>query len=176
MVIPMEKVNMSCRKTEAMNPEFERTVPNLPPQELVPVKIKLMHPAAKIPIYQTAGAAGFDLHACESAVIHPGEWCSINLGVAFELPEGFEIQIRPRSGLSFKTGYLAKNTIGTLDADFRNHASMLIMNVDNEPLFIDVGDRICQGVLGRVPKAIFTVVEELSPTERGEKGFGSTGR
>lgn len=175
-MIPMEKVNMACRKTETMNLDFERTVKNLPPQEIVPVKIKLMHPNAQVPQYQTAGAAGFDLHACESAVIHPGQWRSINLGVAFELPEGFELQIRPRSGLSFKTGYLAKNTIGTLDSDFRNAASMLVMNVDAEPLFIDIGDRICQGVIARVPRAVFTVVEELAPTERGEKGFGSTGK
>lgn len=173
----MENVNMPCRVAEKLNPEYvPETTQNLSPQEMVPVKIKLMHPAAKIPEYQTAGAAGFDLHACEAVVIHPGQWRPINLGVAFELPEGFEIQIRPRSGLSFRTGYLAKNTIGTLDSDYRSAASMLVMNVDSEPLFIDIGDRICQGVIARVPKAIFTVVDELSTTERGGKGFGSTGK
>lgn len=168
---------MSPLKIEDLNPKCaSRTTPNLPPQEMVPVKIKLMHPAAKIPQYHTAGAAGFDLHSCESVVIHPGQWRSINLGVAFELPEGFELQIRPRSGLSFTTGYLAKNTIGTLDADFRGSASMLVMNVDAEPLFVEVGDRICQGVIARVPRAIFEVVAELSQTDRGGNGFGSTGK
>ncbi len=140
------------------------------------VKVKLLHPAAKMPEYKTPGAAGFDLCACEQVIIHPGRYSRVRLGIAFEIPAGFEIQIRPRSGLSFKTGLIAKNTIGTIDSDYRGEVAYCLLNTDDSPVEIEIGDRVCQGVLQRVPQAQFMLVDELSETDRGVGGFGSTGR
>ena len=173
----MENVNMPCRVIEKFNPEYvPDTTKNLSPQEMVPVQVKLLHPAAKMPEYKTVGASGFDLCSMTAGVIHPGETVGFELGIALAIPEGFEVQIRPRSGLSFTTPLIAKNTIGTIDSDYRGEIKFALYNTGTEPVYIEAGDRICQGVLARVPKAIFTIVDELSTTERGGKGFGSTGK
>jgi dUTP pyrophosphatase len=143
--------------------------------EKVLIKVKRFHPSARIPEYKTAGAAGFDLRAMSCGVIHPGKSTAFELGLGFEIPEGFEIQIRPRSGLSFDTPLMAKNTVGTVDSDYRGEVRMLLYNTGDKPCHIAAGDRICQGVLARVPRAEFVEVEELAKTERGTRGFGSTG-
>ena len=142
----------------------------------VAINVKRTHPEAKLPAYKTDGAAGFDLHSIEGAILSPGEMKSFKLGLAFEIPEGYEIQIRPRSGLSFDTGLIAKNTIGTIDSDYRGEIAMCLMNIGLEPEEINPGDRICQGILKEVPKAKFYEVKELSDSKRGEAGFGSTGK
>jgi dUTP pyrophosphatase len=168
----------------------------------VPVKIKRLHPDAVIPQYATPGAAGFDLVAVEDVIIAPGETAKVRTGLAFELPPGYELQIRPRSGISEKTKLRVSNAPGTVDEDFRGEVAVLIDNVtpptsytkpylygidgkvaikeDNEqfPLFtyiIRKGDRIAQGVLAPVYRAAFEVADELSETERGAGGFGSSG-
>lgn len=141
------------------------------------VQVKLLHPDAKVPEYKTAGAAGFDLCSVSGGMlIKPGETAIFHLGIAFAIPEGYEIQIRPRSGLSFKTPLMAKNTIGTIDSDYRGEVAFALYNTGNEPAFIEEGDRICQGVLAKVPRAGFMLVDELPATVRGKNGFGSTGR
>lgn len=140
------------------------------------VMVKLLHPDAKVPEYKTAGAAGFDLCAVTSASIQPGESESFKLGIAFAIPDGYEIQIRPRSGLSFKTPLMAKNTIGTIDSDYRGEVAFALFNSGKAPVLIAAGDRICQGVLAKVPRAGFMLVDELPATVRGKGGFGSTGR
>jgi len=143
--------------------------------EKVLVKVKRFHPSARMPEYKTAGAAGFDLRAMTCGVIHPGKSVAFNLGLGFEIPDGFEIQIRPRSGLSFDTPLMAKNTISTIDSDARCEVHMSLYNTGDKPFYVEAGDRICQGVLARVPRAEFVEVEELAKTERGTKGLGSTG-
>lgn len=137
------------------------------------VMVKLLHPDAKMPEYKTTGAAGFDLcSVTDGRLIRPGETAIFHLGIAFAIPEGFEIQIRPRSGLSFN----GQNTIGTIDSDYRSEVAFALYNTGNEPAFIEEGDRICQGVLAKVPRAGFMLVDELPATVRGKNGFGSTGR
>lgn len=141
------------------------------------VQVKLLHHDAKVPEYKTAGAAGFDLcSVTDGRLIRPGETAIFHLGIAFAIPEGFEIQIRPRSGLSFNGPLMAKNTIGTIDSDYRGEIAFALYNTGDEPAFIDKGDRICQGVLARVPRAGFMLVDELPATARGKNGFGSTGK
>jgi len=146
------------------------------PNPEINIKVKKCHPEATLPFYATDGAAGFDLHALENASIPPGESRSIRLGLAFEIPPGWQIEIRPRSGLSFKTNMMAKNTVGTIDCDYRGEVCFCAFNTGrNFHYEIDAGDRICQGVLMPAPRAKFIEVEDLGETDRGEKGFGSTG-
>lgn len=152
------------------------TVPQLARQEVVPVKIKLLHPSAKIPEYKFTGDAGFDLCTTTCGVIHPGKSVAFGLGIAMAIPEGFELQVRPRSGLSFNTPLMAKNTIGTIDSGYSGEICFALHNTGDEPVYVEAGDRICQGVLSRVPRASFELVDNLPATERGNKGFGSTGK
>lgn len=140
------------------------------------LKFKKLHVLAIAPSYATSGAAGFDISASEDAMIEPGEFATVNTGLAFEIPDGFEIQMRPRSGMSFKSGSLFKNTIGTIDADYRGEVRVCLANIGREPLKIRAGDRIAQGVFTPVCRAELVEAEELSETARGSSGFGSTGR
>jgi dUTP pyrophosphatase len=170
-------------------------------QRQIPVKIKRLHPDAVIPQYATDGAAGFDLVAVEDVIIAPGETVKVRTGLAFELPPGYELQIRPRSGISAKTKLRVSNAPGTVDADFRGEVAVLIDNISPIPSVTDEwaqtraidgqyvygtkapegtylirkGDRIAQGVIAPVYRAAFEVVDELSETARGAGGFGSTG-
>ncbi len=148
------------------------------------VKIKVLHKDAKIPAYQSEGASGFDLHALENYTIYSGQTELIRTGLAFEIPENTEIQIRPRSGLSLKSPLRIANSPGTIDEDFRGEVCIIMTNIDNTHLtqfpgnamVITKGDRIAQGVLVPVLKASFEVVEELSNTVRGTNGLGSSGK
>lgn len=143
----------------------------------VPIKIKLLHPLAKVPFYASHGAAGFDLHAVEFVSIPAGDHKTVRLGLAFEIPPGWQIEIRPRSGSSFNSPLLAKNTIGTVDSDYRGEVCFAAHNLDPySPIEIHPGERICQGVVMPAPRAEFLKVTELSETKRGENGFGSTGK
>lgn len=146
--------------------------------EEIPVKIKKLRPDAIIPIYATEGAAGFDLHAyLESSyhVIHPGERELIQTGIAVQIPPGYEVQVRPRSGLALKRGITVLNTPGTIDSDYTGEIGVIIINHGDEPYRIEHKDRIAQGVIQCVPHAKFEVVDDLDETERGASGFGSTG-
>ena len=140
------------------------------------LKIKKLNPEAIIPAYQTKEAAGFDLHSIEDVVLKPGERKLIGTGLAFEIEYGYEVQIRPRSGLAFKHGITVLNSPGTIDSDYRGEIKILLINHSNEKFEIKKGDRIAQAVVAPVIQAEIVEVEELSLTERGEGGFGSTGK
>ena len=140
------------------------------------LKIKKLKNEAVIPSYQTKEAAGFDLHSIEDVVLKPGERKLIGTGLAFEIEYGYEVQIRPRSGLAFKHGITVLNSPGTIDSDYRGEIKVLLINHSDEEFEIKKGDRIAQAVVASVIQAEIVEVEELSSTERGEGGFGSTGK
>lgn len=131
------------------------------------------------PAYQSTGAAGVDLRASlpeGKLVVSPGERTLVSTGLSVEIPEGLEWQIRPRSGLSLKTGLLVPNSPGTIDSDYRGEVKVILGNFSESPITINHGDRIAQAVLCRFERAEFVVVDELSASDRGEGGFGSTGK
>jgi len=140
------------------------------------LKIKKLNNEAIIPAYQTKEAAGFDLHSIDDAVINPGERKLIGTGLAFEIEYGYEVQIRPRSGLAFKHGITVLNSPGTIDSDYRGEIKVLLINHGNEPYEIKKGERIAQAVIAPVIQAEIIEVDELSDTQRGAGGFGSTGK
>jgi dUTP pyrophosphatase len=141
------------------------------------MNIKLTHKDAVIPKYQTDGASGFDLHSVEEYKVYAGQVLLVDTGIAFQIPRGYELQIRPRSGLSFKTPLRVPNSPGTVDSDFRDSVKVIIENrSDNESYTIKKGERIAQGVICPIAFADgFNVVDELDTTVRGTNGFGSTG-
>lgn len=142
----------------------------------VPLKFKKLHPDAVIPQYQTEGAAGFDLVTVEEAVSPAGKTILLKTGLAVEVPPGYELQIRPRSGISLKTGLMIKNSPGTIDSDYRGEIGIIVYNNgERYGHCINKGERIAQAVLKRVERAEIFEVMELSDTERGVGGFGSTG-
>lgn len=149
------------------------------------VKIKKLHENAVTPKYGTDGAAGFDLFAIEDTQIKPGETKLVRTGFAIAVPEGFEMQVRPRSGMSLKTMLRVANSPGTVDSDFRGEVCVIAHNAsspygnqgsDLNSIFIAKGDRIAQGVICPVVRADFSVVDSLDETKRGEGGYGSTGK
>jgi dUTP pyrophosphatase len=140
------------------------------------IKIKKLDDHAVIPQYQTAGAAGFDLHSVIKVMLHPGERALINTGLAMEIEDGYELQIRPRSGLAYKYGITVLNAPGTIDSDYRGEIKVLLINNSNETFTIQQNERIAQGVVQAVIQASFEEVKELSDTDRGTGGFGSTGK
>jgi dUTP pyrophosphatase len=140
------------------------------------IKIKKLTQNALIPAYQTKEAAGFDLHSIEDVVIKPGERKLIGTGLAFEIEFGYEVQIRPRSGLAYKHGITVLNTPGTIDSDYRGEIKVLLINHGNEEFEIKKNERIAQAVIAPVIQAEIVEVEELSDTDRGSGGFGSTGK
>jgi dUTP pyrophosphatase len=165
------------------------------------VKIKRLHPDAVIPRYAHEFDAGFDLVAIEDTIIEPGETKLIRTGLAFELPPGYELQVRPRSGISLRTKL--RVVLGTVDSGFRGEIGVIVDNIAEDPcgnesqyltyidgldyrtdgemypndtyLLIRKGDRIAQAVIKPVEQAHFIEVDELDDSERGEGGFGSTG-
>ncbi|MEN3975475.1 dUTP diphosphatase [Emcibacter sp. SYSU 3D8] len=130
-----------------------------------------------LPAYQTSQAAGADLTAAigEDVTIAPGERRLIPAGIAIGLPEGYEAQVRPRSGLALKQGVTVLNTPGTIDADYRGEVGVILINLGHEPFLIRRGDRIAQMIVAPVVQAEFHEAE-LSETARGAGGFGSTGK
>lgn len=139
------------------------------------IKIKKLHPKAEIPKYQTGGAVGFDFHSIEECVIAPKEWRLVKTGLAFEIPNGFELQVRPRSGLALKNGVTVLNAPGTIDSDYRGEIGVILINHSQEDFYIEIGDRIAQGVVAEVVQVKFEIANELSQTLRGARGFGSSG-
>lgn len=135
-----------------------------------------------LPSYETAGAAGADIRANfapddrAGILLAPGEWRLIPTGLSVEIPSGFEMQIRPRSGLALKHGISLPNTPGTIDSDYRGPLAVILINLGQEPVTIAHGERIAQIVVAPVVQAAFEEVAVLSETERGSGGFGSTGR
>lgn len=128
-----------------------------------------------LPVYATAGAAGMDVVAAEDVTIAPGARHAVATGLAMAIPEGFEIQVRPRSGLALKHGITVPNTPGTIDSDYRGELKVILINHGSEDFAIRRGDRVAQLVLAPVTRAEWLEVSSLDETARGVGGFGSTG-
>ena len=129
-----------------------------------------------LPSYATHGAAGLDVVAAEELTLEPGQRHAVATGFAIAIPTGYEVQVRPRSGLALKNGITCLNTPGTIDEDYRGEVKVILANLGSEPFEVRRGERIAQLVPAPVLKATFREVEELDATGRGEGGFGSTGR
>jgi dUTP pyrophosphatase len=142
------------------------------------VQVRRLRPDAIVPRYQTADAAGMDLHAALDQPMHvpPGIAVAVPTGLAMAIPRGYEGQVRPRSGLARKHAVTLTNAPGTIDADYRGPVEVLLINHGREPFTIQSGDRIAQLVIAPVSQAELVEVDELSATDRGAGGFGSTGR
>jgi dUTP pyrophosphatase len=128
-----------------------------------------------LPAYATSGAAGMDVVAAEDVTLPPGSRHAVATGLALAIPSGFEMQVRPRSGLALKHGISVPNTPGTIDSDYRGELKVILINHGTEPFAIRRGDRIAQLVLAPVVQASWLEIDQLDPTDRGEGGFGSTG-
>lgn len=130
-----------------------------------------------LPAYMTSASAGMDLLAAVDELISlkPGEYQKISTGIAVALPEGYEAQIRPRSGLAAKYGVTLVNSPGTIDADYRGEISVILINLGKEPFVVQRGDRIAQMIVAPVARVSWELQETLDETERGEGGFGHTG-
>lgn len=139
------------------------------------LKIKKLHPQAKLPVFSTTWAAGADLFATEEAVIRSGEWKAVPTGLAFEIPNGYEVQIRSRSGLAAKFGVAVLNAPGTIDSDYRGEVKVILINHGPFEMTVQPGDRIAQMVFAQLAPVHFEEVQELGTTDRGAGGFGSTG-
>jgi dUTP pyrophosphatase len=148
--------------------------------EIVPIKIKRLSEEFNdipLPSYSTTGSSGLDIRAAVDEVIIPaGELRLIPTNLSVEIPEGFEIQVRPRSGLAAKHGIAVLNSPGTIDSDYRGEIKIILMNLSREDFKILRGDRIAQLVVSKVYKAEFVVSEELVESLRGTGGFGHTGK
>lgn len=144
---------------------------------MVTVSFKV-NPGAILPEYKTKGAAGADVCAYlpqGPVTIEKGKYAMVPTGLFCEIPEGYEIQVRPRSGLAFKNGVTVLNTPGTIDSDYRGELRILLVNLGQEDFVINHNDRIAQIIVSPVLQADFKATEDLSQTERGTSGFGSTG-
>ncbi len=146
---------------------------------MITVKIKPMRAGAILPAYQTAGAAAADLHAClpnGSVCIPPRTKALIPTGLSMEVPEGYEVQVRPRSGIAAKFDITVLNSPGTIDSDYRGEVFVMLINHSKSDFWVNQGDRIGQMKVALAPQAnLVWVTEELTQTERGEGGLGSTG-
>lgn len=144
------------------------------------LSIAKIHPDAVIPSYGEHGEenSGFDFVSVENRKMVPGERAIISTGLKMEIPTGYEVQVRPRSGFAIKKGVTVLNAPGTVDAGYRGEAKIILINLSDEDVFIQKGDRIAQGVFAKVEHALLVEVKEndLSDTSRGAGGFGSTGR
>ena len=142
------------------------------------IKVKVINKSGNdLPEYKTPQSAGMDLRANidEAVTLEPLSRGLVKTGLFIALPEGYEVQIRPRSGLALKHGITVLNTPGTVDADYRGEIMVLLINLSNISFIINPGDRIAQMVIARHEQAEFTLVDELDDTERGEGGMGHTG-
>jgi dUTP pyrophosphatase len=131
-----------------------------------------------LPQYSTIHSAGMDLRANldQFVVLKPGERKLVPTGLYFEIPDGFEVQVRPRSGLAIKNGITVLNSPGTIDADYRGEICIILINLGYEDFVINHGDLVAQMIVSRYEKCEWTLVDELSETERGSGGFGHTGK
>lgn len=148
--------------------------------EQVKVALKRVRPGSDLPLpcYMTTHSAGMDLCADldSDAILHPGERLLVPTGIAIALPDGYEAQIRPRSGLALKHGISLVNSPGTIDADYRGEISVIVINHGNESFLLKRGERIAQMVVARFSRVEWGETDELESTQRGAGGFGHTGR
>ncbi|MDF8331973.1 dUTP diphosphatase [Novosphingobium cyanobacteriorum] len=145
--------------------------------ESVPVLVKRLpgNEDLPLPAYATDGAAGMDVVSAEDVELAPGARHAVATGLAIAIPAGYEVQVRPRSGLALKHGVTVANAPGTIDSDYRGEVKAILINLGTEPFAIRRGDRVAQLVLAPVTRAGWVEVSELDETARGEGGFGSTG-
>lgn len=143
----------------------------------IPVSVKRLPHAEglDLPAYATDGAAGMDVLAAEDVTLAPGTRHAVATGLALAIPPGYEVQVRPRSGLALKHGISVPNAPGTIDSDYRGELKVILINHGAEPFAVRRGDRVAQLVLAPVVRARWLEVEDLDETARGEGGFGSTG-
>ena len=142
------------------------------------IEVKRLRDGALLPRHMSEGAAGMDLAACldEPLLVPPGARVLVSTGLAMAIPDGYEGQVRPRSGWAVKTGVTVLNAPGTIDSDYRGEVKVALVNLGHEPVEIRSGDRIAQLVIGQVHRALLVEVAALPQSARGEGGFGSSGR
>ena len=145
---------------------------------MIDIEVKRLSSGEGLPLpsYASEGAAGLDVVAAEDLILEPGARHGVATGFALAIPPGFEVQVRPRSGLALKHGITCLNTPGTIDSDYRGELKVILANLGSEPFEVRRGERIAQLVPAPVLRAAFREVDELAATERGAGGFGSTGR
>ena len=143
----------------------------------IDIAVKRLDNAGDLPLpsYETEGSAGMDVRAAESLVVAPGKRELVATGLAFAIPQGYEIQVRPRSGLALKKGIGVPNSPGTIDSDYRGELKIILINHGEDDFIIERGDRIAQIVVAPVQRGIMVEVADLDDTQRGSGGFGSTG-
>jgi len=143
----------------------------------IPIRFCRLRPAAVLPHYMTPGSAGMDLASAADGpvTVPPGERVGIPTGWAMELPLGYEAQVRPRSGLAWRSGLTVVNAPGTIDSDYRGEVVVLLVNLGQQPVVVQPGDRVAQMVIAPVMQGAVEEVAELSTTKRGDGGFGHTG-
>lgn len=139
------------------------------------VRIKI-NPEGKLPEYQTEHASGADAFSAADAILEPGAVALVPTGLFLEIPQGYEVQVRPRSGLALKHGVTVLNAPGTIDADYRGEVKIILVNHGKAPFHIKKGDRIAQLVAHKVERMTFEKTEKLEDSARGHGGFGSTGK
>lgn len=143
-------------------------------KEQLTINIKKLSSTAQTPSYATVGAAGFDISSNEDVQILPNQRKAISTGICMEIPNGYELQVRGRSGLAFKHGITAFN--GTVDSDYRGEIKVLLFNQSSDIFLCSKGDRIAQGIINKIETVWFEEVEQLKETIRNISGFGSTGK
>lgn len=145
--------------------------------EPIDIAVKRLAHAGDLPLpsYETSGSAGMDVRAAEPATIAAGDRGLVGTGFAFAIPEGFEVQVRPRSGLALKKGISVLNSPGTIDSDYRGEIKVILANLGSGDFVVERGDRIAQIVVAPVQRGNLVEVPELDDTKRGAGGFGSTG-
>lgn len=139
------------------------------------IRLKRLSEETPLPKYETPGSSGMDVFSAVDATIQPGRHGLIPTGLALEIPPGYEAQVRPRSGLASNQGIGVLNSPGTIDSDYRGEVKVVLFNLGKKPFRVKRGDRIAQLVFTRVVQAQVEPVDQLSPTQRGEGGFGHTG-
>jgi len=139
------------------------------------VKLERTHEQAVLPEYKKPGDAGADVSSVTETVIQPGARALLDLGFKMEIEDGWEIQVRPRSGLALKKGITVLNSPGTIDSGYRGKCGVILQNSSKEPFPVRTGDRVAQFVIKRAPQANFTWTDSISISKRGEGGYGSTG-
>ena len=140
------------------------------------LKFKKLNPEAIVPSYATSGSAGFDFYCLEDTVIDQGKTVIIKTGLSVEIPQGYFMSIVPRSSTGLKTPLRQANSYGVIDSDYRGEIGLLFTNYDDKPYKVTKGDRLAQGFILPVFQMTIVISDELSNTERGEGGFGSTGK
>ena len=144
---------------------------------MIKIQIKKLSDSVTIPKYETPGSSGMDIaaHIADNIIINPGEKALVSTGFSISIPEGYEVQIRPRSGLAAKKNITVLNTPGTIDADYRGEIKVILINLGKEKFVVKNGERVAQMVVCPIVQVHLEEVKELSETVRGSGGFGSTG-